>query len=324
MTHAIRIKKFGGPEVLEWSEVEVGDPGPGEARVRHTAVALNYIDTYFRSGSYALPLPSGLGNEAAGTVVSVGSGVEHLAPGDRVAYVSFPPLDGYSEERLIAAQWLVKLPDAIRDDTAAAMMLKGFTAWYLLEQTYRVGRGDWILLYAAAGGVGTIMSQWAKHLGVRVIGVVGTEEKRERALRHGCEHVLLADSDIVAKVRELTDGVGVPVVYDSVGKETFFQSLDCLRRRGMMVSFGASSGPVEPFGLHELAKRGSLFVTRPALIDHINTVESRAAGSAKLFDLVARGIIEIEINQRYPLKDAAEAQRDLESRKTTGSTVLVP
>jgi NADPH:quinone reductase len=324
VTGAIRIRKFGGPEVLEWTEVEVGEPGPGQARVKHGAAGLNYIDTYFRSGSYGLTLPSGLGSEAAGTVVAVGAGVDHVAPGDRVAYVSTPPLDAYSEERLIEARWLVKLPPAVTDETAAAMMLKGLTSWYLLTQTYRVQRGDWILLYAAAGGVGTIASQWAKYLGVRVIGVVSTPEKRDLALAHGCEEVLLADSDIVARVRELTGGAGVSVVYDSVGRDTFLQSLDCLRRRGMMVSFGASSGAVEPFTMQELAKRGSLFVTRPTLFDHVGTAQSLQTGSAELFDLLGRGVVKIEVNQRYPLREAARAHRDLESRKTTGSTVLIP
>jgi NADPH:quinone reductase len=324
VTGAIRIQKFGGPEVLEWADVEVPVPAAGQARVRHSAVGLNYIDTYFRSGSYPIKPPSGLGSEAAGTVIAVGEGVDHVAPGDRVAYVSTPPLDAYAEERVIDARWLVKLPTGVADDTAAAMMLKGLTSWYLLTQTYRVQRGDWIVLYAAAGGVGLIATQWARHLGAHVIGIVSTTDKRDLALAHGCDHVLLSDSDIVAQVRDLTGGAGVPVVYDSVGKETFFQSLDCLRRRGTMVSFGASSGPVELFSLGELAKRGSLFVTRPTLFDHVGTPESLRAGSAALFDVLERGAVKIEIKQRYPLREAARAHRDLEARRTTGSTVLMP
>ena len=263
MTQAIRINEFGGPEKLEFVEVEVGEPGPGQARIAHTVIGVNFIDTYHRSGLYPIKLPSGLGGEAAGTVVSVGAGVEHVVPGDRVAYAVPKPSTSYSEECVIDAMWLIKLPDDVADDTAAAMMLKGLTSWYLLRQTYVVQAGDTILLYAAAGGVGLIAVQWAKHLGARVIGVVSTEEKRQLALAHGCEEVLLADSDIVTAVREITNGDGVPVVYDPVGKDTLYQSLDCLRRRGLLVSFGNASGAVECLPLLELAKRGSLYVTRP-------------------------------------------------------------
>lgn len=324
MAHAIRIRKFGGPEVLEWSEVEVGAPGPGQARVAHTAVGLNYLDTYFRSGVYPITLPSGMGSEAAGKVLAVGPGVSNLAPGDRVAYAAPPPTDAYSEVRLIDARWLVKLPSSVSDEQAAAMMLKGLTSWYLLRHAYRPAAGDWILLYAAAGGVGLIMSQWARHLGLRVIGVVGTPAKRELALSKGCEQVLLSDSDIVAAVRQITGGAGVPVVYDSVGKDSFTQSLDCLCRRGLMVSFGASSGAVPPFTVADLAKRGSLYVTRPTLFDYIARSEDLQAGSAELFDLVARGIVEVDVNQRYPLAEAARAHQELQARKTTGSSVLLP
>jgi NADPH2:quinone reductase len=324
VTGAIRIKQFGGPEVLEWVDVEVGAPGPGQARVAHTAVGLNYLDTYFRSGAYPIKLPSGMGSEAAGTVVAVGEGVSELKPGDRVAYSAPPPTDAYAQERLIDVRWLVKLPAGISDETAAAMMLKGLTSWYLLKQTYHVQPGDWILLYAAAGGVGLIMSQWARHLGVRVIGVVSTPAKRDLALAKGCEEVLMSDSDIPSAVREITHGEGVPVVYDSVGRDTFTQSLDSLRRRGLMVSFGASSGPVPPFSVSDLAKRGSLFVTRPTLFDYIARAEDLRAGSAELFDVVAKGVVSVDINQRYALRDVVRAHQDLQARRTTGSTILLP
>jgi NADPH2:quinone reductase len=247
-----------------------------------------------------------------------------VRPGDRVAYNAAGSLGSYSEERLVDARWLVKLPPAIDDRAGAAMMLKGLTAWYLLNRSYRVARGDWILLYAAAGGVGLIAAQWARHLGARVIGVVSTEDKRTLALEHGCEHVLLARDDVRARVRALTDGRGVPVVYDSVGRDTLFQSLDCLRTHGLLVSFGNSSGMVEPFPLHELTKRGSLYVTRPTLGDFIRERADLEAGSAEMFGLVERGVVRIEVNQTYPLADAAAAHRDLEARRTTGSTVLLP
>ena len=324
MTHAIRINEFGGPENSEFVEVEVGDPGPGQARVVHTAIGVNYIDTHIRTGLYPVQLPSGLGGEAAGTVVSVGEGVEHVAPGDRVAYAYASPPQSYSEECVMDAKHLLKLPDDVEDETAAAMMLKGLTSWYLLRRTYEVQSGDWILLYAAAGGVGTIASQWAKHLGARVIGIVSTDEKRELALAHGCEEVFLSDSDIVTSVRELTNGDGVPVVYDPVGKDTLYTSLDCLRSRGLLVSFGNASGAVDCLPLLELVKRGSLYVTRPALPNYIATREDLEWGASELMGLVGGGQIKIEIGQRFALADAADAHRALEGRRTTGSTILLP
>ena len=323
MTRAIRFESFGGPEVLQYREVEVPAPGEGEARVAHRAIGVNFIDVYHRTGLYPLALPSGLGGEGAGVVTAVGAGVRHVKVGDRVAYTAPAPLGSYSDERVVAARCLVKLPDAIGDQTAAAMMLKGLTAWYLLKRSYKVASGDWILLYAAAGGVGLIAAQWARELGARVIGIVSTPAKRELALRLGCEHVLLDGDEIPRRVRELSGG-GVPVVYDSVGRTTFYQSLDCLRPHGVLVSFGNSSGKVEPFGLHELMRRGSLYVTRPTLQDFIGERASLEAGAAELFALVEKRRVEIEVNQKYALRDAAQAHRDLEARKTTGSTVLIP
>jgi NADPH:quinone reductase len=323
MTRAIRFDSFGGPEVLDYRDVELGEPGEGEARVAHRAIGLNFIDVYHRTGLYPLTLPSGLGGEGAGVVTAVGSGVTHVALGDRVAYTAPAPLGSYADERVIDARWLVKLPPSIAVETGAAMMLKGLTAWYLLKRSFEVARGDWVLLYAAAGGVGLIAAQWARELGARVIGVVGTAAKRELALRAGCEHVLLDGDDIATRVRELSGG-GVPVVYDSVGRTTFYQSLDCLRPHGVLVSFGNSSGKVEPFGLHELTRRGSLYVTRPTLYDFIGNRASLDAGTAELFALVEQGRVEIAVNQTYALRDAAQAHRDLEARKTTGCTVLIP
>jgi NADPH2:quinone reductase len=324
MTRAIRIREFGGPEVLRFETVDVGDPGRGQVRIRHTAVGLNMVDTYYRSGLYPVQLPSGLGSEAAGIVVSVGSEVAGLEPGDRVAYTSPPTLDAYSEERLVEARCLVRLPDAIDDHRAAAMMLKGLTSWYLLTRSYAVRRGDWILLYAAAGGVGLIAGQWAASLGARVIGVVGTARKKNLALAHGCEVVLLDGEDVVSRVRELTGGKGVPAVYDSIGRATFMQSLDCLRPHGVMVSFGNASGPVPPVAPLELQKRGSLYLTRPTLIDFIRERSDFEAGCAALFERVVSGAVRIEIGQEYPLERAADAHRDLEDRRTTGSTILLP
>jgi NADPH:quinone reductase len=323
MTRAIRFESFGGPEVLQYCEVEVPEPGEGEARVAHRAIGVNFIDVYHRTGLYPLTLPSGLGGEGAGVVTAVGPGVRHLKAGDRVAYTAPAPLGSYSDERVVAARCLVKLPDAIGYETAAAMMLKGLTAWYLLKRSFKVASGDWILLYAAAGGVGLIAAQWARELGARVIGVVSTPAKRELALRLGCEHVLLDGDDIPRRVRELSSG-GVPVVYDSVGRTTFYQSLDCLRPHGVLVSFGNASGKVEPFGLHELMRRGSLYVTRPTLQDFIGERASLETGAAELFALVEKRRVAIEVNQKYALRDAAQAHRDLEARKTTGSTVLIP
>jgi NADPH:quinone reductase len=323
MVRAIRFDRFGGPEVLQYREVEVGVPGPGQARVQHLAIGLNFIDVYHRTGLYPLTLPSGLGGEAAGVVVAVGEGVTYVRAGDRVAYTAPAPLGSYSEERVLDARWLVKLPPAIGDQTGAAMMLKGLTAWYLLKRSYRVVPGDWIVLYAAAGGVGLIASQWARHLGARVIGVVSTPAKGELARANGCEEVVFADEDVPARVRALTGGKGVPAVYDSVGRDTFLRSLDCLRPHGVMVSFGNSSGKVEPFALAELTKRGSLYVTRPTLYDFIRERDDLEAGAAELFDLVGKGVVEIGVHQTYPLAEAANAHRDLEARRTTGSTVFV-
>lgn len=324
MTHAIRINEFGGPESLEFTEVEVGDPGPGQARVAHSAIGVNFIDTFYRSGFYPITLPSGIGGEAAGTVVAVGEGVEHVAPGDRVAYAAPPPAQSYSEECVMDAKWLLKLPDGVADDTAAAMTLKGLTSWYLLRRTYEVQAGDWVLIHAAAGGVGLIAGQWAEHLGARVIGVVSTQEKRQLALDHGYEEVLLADSDIVGEVRELTNGGGVRVVYDSVGKDTLYKSLDCLCPRGLLVSFGNASGAVDCLPLLELAKRGSLYVTRPVLFSYVSDREELEQASGELFKLVSDGQLHIEIGQRFALADAADAHRALEARRTKGSTVLEP
>lgn len=324
MVKAIRIEEFGGPEVLQWQDVEVGEPGPGEVRLRHSAVGLNFIDTYHRSGLYPLELPSGLGSEAAGVVEALGDGVEGLGIGQRVAYTGRPP-DACSEARLIAADLLVPLPDAIGDETAAAAMLKGLTSWYLLKRSYPVRPGDTVLLHAAAGGVGLIAVQWAKQLGATVIGTVSTEAKAELARAHGCDHIVMADSDDLAgEVRRLTGGEGVAAVYDSVGRDTFYASLDSLRPHGVMVSFGNASGPVEPFAPLELAKRGSLYVTRPVLFDFISTRQALLGAAGELFEVIGSGAVKIEVNQRYPLAEAAEAHRDLEARRTTGSTVLLP
>jgi len=320
---AIQFDAFGGAEVLEYREVALGAPAAGEARIAHRAIGLNFIDVYHRTGLYPLTLPSGLGGEGAGVVTAVGAGVTQVKVGDRVAYTAPAPLGSYADERLVDARWLVKLPAAISERTGAAMMLKGLTAWYLLKRSYAVAAGDWIVLYAAAGGVGLIAAQWARELGARVIGIVSTAAKSELARAHGCEHVLLDGDDIPQQVRELSGG-GVPVVYDSVGRTTFYQSLDCLRPHGTLVSFGNSSGKVEPFALHELTKRGSLYVTRPTLYDFIRERTALEAGSAELFDLVERGRIKIEVHQTYALRDAAQAHRDLEARRTTGSTVLIP
>ena len=323
-TKAIRIHEFGGPEVLKFEEVDLPEPGPGEARIRHTAIGLNFIDTYHRSGLYPLELPSGLGSEAAGVVEAVGTGVTDVEVGDRVVYTG-RPADSYSEARNFPAWQLIRIPEGVSDEVAASCMLKGLTAWYLLQKSYPVRSGDSILLYAAAGGVGSIASQWARHLGATVIGVVSTDEKAELARSQGCEHVVLADyQDIPGIVRKLSDGVGVAAVYDSVGKDTFMQSLDCLRPHGVMVTFGNASGPVEPFAPAELAKRGSLFVTRPVLFDFVDTRERLVEATDALFGVIAGGQVTVPVNQHYPLEDAAQAHRDLEARKTTGSTVLTP
>lgn len=322
MTHAIRFHKTGGPEVLVWEEVQVGKPGPGEARIRHTAVGLNFIDIYNRSGVYPVQLPSGLGGEGAGVVEEVGAGVTDLKPGDRVCYGS-APLGAYSEARLIPADRLLKLPDGVDDKSAAAMMLKGLTVQYLIRQIYKVKAGDTILLHAAAGGVGLILSQWAKSLGATVIGTVGSDEKAKIAQAHGCAHTInYAKEDFVQRVVEITGGKKVPVVYDSVGKDTFLKSLDCLAPTGIAALFGQSSGTVEPFNLGLLAAKGSLFVTRPTLNTYAAKRENLVAMANELFDVVKSGAVKIEVNQTYPLKDAAKAHADLGARKTTGSTVL--
>jgi NADPH2:quinone reductase len=323
MTHAIRFHKPGGPEVLVWEEVELGTPGPGEARIRHTAVGLNFVDIYNRSGLYPVPLPSGLGSEAAGVVEEVGPGVTDLKPGDRVAYGS-ASAGAYAEERLIAADRLIKLPDAIDDKTAAAMMLKGLTVQYLIRQTYRVKAGETILLHAAAGGVGLILGQWAKHLGVTVIGTVGSDEKAKLAQAHGCAHTIVyTREDFVKRVDEITGGKKVPVVHDSVGKDTFLKSLDCLAPLGFLALFGQSSGSVEPLNLGLLAQKGSLYVTRPTLNTDGAKRENLVAMAKELFEVVLSGAVKIEVNQTYPLKEAARAHADLAARKTTGSTVLL-
>jgi NADPH:quinone reductase len=327
MNHAIRIHETGGPEVMRWEEVGAGETAPlapGEARVRHEAVGLNFIDIYHRSGLYPLPLPSGLGLEGAGVVEAVGSAVTDIKPGDRVAYAGGPP-GAYAEVRNIPADRLVKLPDSIDFKTAAAMMLQGMTAQYLLRRTYRVQAGDTILIQAAAGGVGLIVCQWAKALGATVIGTVSSDEKAALAKAHGCDHpVIYTRENFVARVKEITNGEGVPVVYDSIGKDTFTGSLDCLRPLGMMVTFGNASGPVPPVDTLELSKRGSLFLTRPTLFTYIAKRADLLATAQELFDVVTAGKVKIEVNQTYALKDAAQAHIDLAARKTTGSTVLLP
>jgi NADPH2:quinone reductase len=323
MPHAIRVHETGGPEVLRWEEVEVGEPGPGEARLRQTAVGVNFIDLQLRKGLYPVTLPSGLGTEAAGVVTAIGPGVTEVKPGDRVAYVG-GPLGAYAEERVMPADRLVVLPDGISDQQAAAMMLKGLTAQYLVRQIRRVGPGDTILLHAAAGGVGLIAIQWAASLGVTVIGTVGSDEKAKVAAAHGCAHAIVyARDDFVARVAEITRGAKLPVVYDSVGKETFMKSLDCLRPKGLMVSFGQSSGPIGPIDLGILGQKGSLFLTRPTLNTYAAVREDLVAMANDLFEVVRSGKVRIEINRIYPLKQAAQAHREIEARRTIGSTVLV-
>lgn len=324
MPKAIRMRETGGPGVLLWEDITVDAPGPGEVHLRHSAVGLNYIDIYHRTGLYPLPLPAVPGLEAAGEVVSVGDGVSDLQPGDRVAYAGVPA-GAYATERLIPAHRLVKLPPQINDRQAAAMMLQGMTVQYLLRRTYRVQPGDVILFHAAAGGVGLIACQWAKALGVTVIGTVGSAEKAALAHAHGCDHTILYhEEDFVSRVRELTDGEGVQVVYDSVGKDTFMKSLDCLKPLGMLVNFGQSSGKVAPFDPGILGAKGSLFLTRPSLMAYTARRADLLSSADDLFDIVTSGAVTIEINQTYALSEAAQAQSDLESRKTTGSTVLIP
>ena len=322
---AIRFSRTGGPEVLSWDEVTLGSPGPGQVFVRHKAVGLNFIDTYHRSGLYPVQsLPSGIGLEAAGVIEAVGDGVTEFAVGDRVAYGT-GPIGAYSEARNMPADKLVKLPDGIDDRTAAAIMLKGLTTQYLLRRTYRVKAGDTILVHAAAGGVGLLLCQWAKHLGATVIGTVGSTAKGELARAHGCDHtVLYRVADVAKRVRELTGGAGVPVVYDGVGKDTFAASLDCLAPLGMMVSFGNASGPVASLDPLVLSQKGSLFFTRPTLMHYTAKREDMLSMAAELFEVVQSGAVKVEVNQTYRLFDAANAHRNLEGRKTTGSSVLTP
>jgi NADPH2:quinone reductase len=325
MPKAIRFYKNGGPDVFRWEDVTLGDPGPGEARITHKAVGLNFIDCYFRSGLYAPPsFPSGVGVEGAGVVDAVGRGVKNVKRGDRVVY-ALGPLGAYSEQRVLPAGILVKLPAGVSFEQGAAVMLKGMTAQYLIRRTYRVKKGDTILWHAAAGGVGLIACQWAKSLGARVIGTVGGAEKAKLAKRHGCSHVIdYNKGDFVKRVREITKGKGVPVVYDSVGKQTFLKSLDCLAPLGTMVLFGQSSGPPDALNVGTLAAKGSLFLTRPGLANYTATRDDLEACARDLFRAVRSGAVKVEIRQRLPLKDAAKAHRALESRKTTGSTVLIP
>jgi NADPH2:quinone reductase len=325
MTKAIRIHETGGPEVLRWEDIEVGDPGPGQVRIRHTAVGLNFIDVYHRTGLYPVPaLPSGIGMEAAGIVDAVGDGVTDIAVGQRVAYAS-GPVGSYAEARLMAANRLVALPDSVSDQQAAAMMLQGMTAQYLLRRTYRVQPGDTILVHAAAGGVGLIICQWAKYLGATVIGTVGTDEKAKLAKANGCDYpIVYTRENFADRVKEITGGAGVAVVYDSVGKATFEGSLDCLRPLGMMASFGNASGAVQPFEPGILAAKGSLFFTRPTLMTYTAKPEDLQAIARELLEVVEAGHVKISVNQTYALKEVAQAHIDLEARKTTGSTVLVP
>jgi NADPH2:quinone reductase len=321
MPHAIRVHEIGGPEVLKWEEVEVGEPGPGEIRLRQEAAGVNFIDVYHRTGLYPQPLPFIPGVEGAGVVEAIGSDVTSMQVGDRVAYGG--PVGGYAEVRLIPADRVVKLPDGISAEAAAAMMLKGMTAEMLLRRVYPVKPEDAILVHAAAGGVGLILCQWAKALGATVIGTVGSDEKADLARAHGCDHpIVYTRQDFVAEVERITDGAKVAVVYDGVGRDTFMKSLDCLARRGMMASFGNSSGPVDPFDALLLARKGSLFLTRPTLYDYTLDPADLQLSAHALFDVVESGKVKIEIGQRFPLKDAAEAHRALEGRRTSGSTVL--
>ena len=323
MTHAIVINEQGGPEVLKWQAVDTPEPGPGQIRIRQTAVGLNYIDCYHRSGLYPLDLPATIGMEAAGVIDALGDGVTTLSVGERVAYASGPP-GAYTQSRVIGADRVVTLPESISADTAAAMMLHGMTVQYLVRRTYRVQSGDTVLLHAAAGGVGLIASQWLKQLGATVIGTVGSDEKAELAAAHGCDHTIVyTRENFTDRVRDITNGEGVPVVYDSIGKDTFEGSLDCLAPIGTFVSFGNASGPLEPFNPGILAAKGSLFFTRPSLVNYTAKAEDLQHSAKELFAAVAQGL-KIEVNQRFPLKDAAAAHKALEARETTGSTVLQP
>lgn len=323
MPHAMRIHEHGGAEKMRWETVEVGDPGPGQVRVRNTAVGLNFVDIYQRNGLYPMQLPFTLGSEGAGVVEAVGPKVKELKVGDRVAYSG--PIGAYAEVLLRPADRLVKIPAGVDDKTAAAMMLKGLTAHYLIRRTYRVKKGDTVLMHAAAGGVGQILCQWAKHLGATVIGTVGSDDKVELAKKAGCKHVIvLGREKFPERVKEITKGKGVPVVYDGVGKDTFMDSLDCLQPMGLMASFGNASGAVPPFNAGILAQKGSLFLTRPTLVHYTASREDLVKAARELFAVVKGGAVKIRINQTYALRDAAQAQNDLEARKTTGSTVLIP
>ncbi|MGU7771245.1 quinone oxidoreductase family protein [Burkholderia sp. MR1-5-21] len=324
MPKAIRYDQAGGPDVMKWVDVEVGEPQAGEVRIRQHAVGLNYIDVYFRTGLYPQPLPGGLGMEAAGEVTAVGAGVTAFKPGDRVAYCGQPP-GAYAQERVMSAERLVRLPDGISYDDAASVMLQGLTAHYLLRRTYPVKAGDTILIHAAAGGVGLLACQWAKALGATVIGTVGSDEKAELAKAHGCDHpIVYTRENFTQRVKEITNGAGVPVVYDSIGKDTYIGSLDCLAPLGLFVSFGNASGPLPPIDSKEFSSRGSLFFTRPTLFSYIAKRADLEAAAAELFDVLLSGKVKTSINQRYPLAEVARAHADLEARKTTGSTILIP
>ena len=324
MINTIRVHQTGGPEVMKYEQIEIGEPGPGEAKVRHEAVGLNFIDVYFRTGLYkAAQMPFTPGNEGAGTVIAVGAGVDNLCVGDRVAYAATP--GSYADERILPVERLVKVPDNVDLKTAASMMLKGMTAQYLLRRTFRVERGQTILFHAAAGGVGLIAGQWAKHLGATVIGTAGSEEKIALAKEHGYDHVInYRTENFAEKVKELTDGAGVDVVYDSVGRDTYMGSLDVLKPLGMFACFGQSSGVIPPFDLGILAQKGSLFATRPTLFNYIAKRADLEKTAAELFDVVGSGAVKIKINQTYALRDASKAHEDLEARKTTGTTILLP
>jgi NADPH2:quinone reductase len=324
VTKAIRFDKTGGPDVMKWVDVDVGEPGKGEIRVKHHAVGLNYIDVYFRTGLYPMPLPGGLGMEAAGEVTAVGEGVTEFKVGDRVAYASRPP-GAYAQERVMSTVYVVRLPDEISYEDGASIMLQGLTAQYLLRRTYRVKAGDTILIHAAAGGVGMLACQWAKSLGATVIGTVGSEEKAELAKAHGCDYpIIYTREDFTKRVREITNGAGVPVVYDSIGVDTYTASLDCLSPLGMFVSFGNTSGPVPPIDSSELAGRGSLYFTRPTLFSYIAKRSDLVEMSTELFSVIASGKVKTNVRQRYAMSDATKAHEDLEARRTTGSTIFLP
>ena len=323
MVHAIRFHEAGGPDVMKWEEVQVGDPGPGEIRVKQTAAGLNFIDIYLRSGARPVPMPNGLGLEGAGEIVAVGEGVTDLAVGDRIGYADMP-MGAYAEERVMPAKIAVKLPDGISDEQAAGMMLKGMTTQFLIKTCFPVEKGSTVLWHAAAGGVGLIACQWLNHMGVTVIGTVGSEEKTELAKAHGCHHTInYNEEDFVERVNEITDGAGVPVVYDSVGKTTLRGSMKCLQRRGYLITFGNASGAPEPVDPAELSANGSIFLARPMLFDFTHTREELLASSGDLFDVVSSGAVKSEINQTYPLSETIQAHKDLVARKTTGSTILL-